>query len=176
MEKLRKSWVAVIMVVLLLATLVGVVWARPQNRPQAQDITRKIVVLGNEFNPRYETTNYSNKGTYLSCDSASCYFSADVVFPCLPAVYVEQIKLHVYDKSSTGQAIVTLYRYTPSNKGNKALATAQTDVLGTSADPQVFTGNANNQLVWPSQKAYLWLMINNDVYVYAVTVEYHRNI
>jgi hypothetical protein len=48
---------------------------------------------------------------------------------------------------------------------------------GTSADPETFTSAETDHEVWPSQKAYIAISImGENVEVYGVTVEYHRNI
>lgn len=42
---------------------------------------------------------------------------------------------------------------------------------------RTYTSTNINQVVWPSQRAYIWLWIPvPDIIVHGVTVEYHRNI
>jgi hypothetical protein len=47
----------------------------------------------------------------------------------------------------------------------------------TSVGLQTYESGAINRGVWPSQRAYIWLYMSGPgIYVYGVTVEYHRNI
>jgi hypothetical protein len=176
MTKLKKTWMALAVGALLLCTLAGVVWARPHERPQAQDITRKVTLTGGDFVRAKEGDKGFNDGTYLRCDIGECYFVAPVVFPCLPSVTVERIKLHVRDNNGTRAASAMLYRSNPPS-GSAVL-------LGTVASPpgvvghlQTYTSDPIDEVVWPSQKAILWITIGGQsISVYGVTVEYHRNI
>jgi hypothetical protein len=175
MTKVKKSWMAVVMGALLLGTLVGVVWARPHDRPQAADITRKVTMTGDEFIVRADGYNWFSNGTYVECSSGACMFFAPVVFPCLPSVTVERVKLHVADSNGTATARAELHRAQPSTAGNVYLGEAASPP-GT-AGFQTFTSPAINKRVWPSQRAHIYLAISGpNIRVYGVTVEYHRNI
>jgi hypothetical protein len=91
-------------------------------------------------------------------------------------VTVERIKLHVRDNNGTRAASAMLYRSNPPS-GSAIL-------LGTVASPpgvvghlQTYTSDPIDKVVWPSQKAILWITIGGQsISVYGVTVEYHRNI
>ena len=175
MTMVKKSWMAVVAAALLVGTLVGVVWARPHDRPQAQDITRKVTLTGGDFIPHEEVDNWSNNGDWVRCDIGSCAFTAPVVFPCLPSVTVERIRLHVDDAHGSAFASVGLFRAQPTNRGDVWLGSASSPpgIVGF----QTYNSQPINKRVWPSQKAYIWLDIGgNNIYVYGVTVEYHRNI
>lgn len=108
----------------LLGTMVGVVWARPQGSPQAADITRKVTVPAAFFHPREEGLNWSNDGGGMAVDSGSAIFTAPVVFPTLSAVTVKKITLSVEDHNGTVDACVTLYRTSPKNLTQVSMATA----------------------------------------------------
>lgn len=175
MYKLNKSWMAVAAAALLLGTLVGVVWARPHDRPQSQDITRKVNLTGGEFIPADEAQTWHNTGDFIECDAGICSFIAPVVFPCLPSVTVERFTLYVEDNHGTANASASLYRvYLPTKKDiflGQALSPSGT------AGYQPWNSGAINKTVWPSQRAYISLWIGGpDIKVYGVTVEYHRNI
>ena len=177
MTRIRKPWMAVVMGALLVGTLVGVVWARPHDRPQAQDITRKVVLVGSEFMPRTDETDWFHNGNYMRCNTNPCFFAAPVVFPCLPAVTVERIKLHVYDANAVTNAVAEIKRLNPNNGATALLGKVSSPVAGTTANPQTFISPNINKVVWPSQRAFVWLYIGgSDIRVYAITVEYHRNI
>ena len=85
MRKVKRSWIAVVMGALLLGTLVGVVWARPHDRPDTQDITRKVTLTGADFIPSDESANWGNSGDYALCESGSCIYTAQWCSPaCRP--------------------------------------------------------------------------------------------
>ena len=175
MTKVKKSWRAVVMGALLLGALAGVVWARPHDRPQAQDITRKVTLTGGEFIVRADGYDWYTDGDQVHCSTGSCVFIAPVVFPCLPSVTVERIKLHVTDNQGDGAAAASLYRAHPSTQGEVLLGQAASPP-GT-APFQTYTSPVINKVVWPSQRAYIRLLIGGpSINVYGVTVEYHRNI
>ncbi len=174
MGKVNRAWTVLVMGAVLLSTLVGVVWARPHQQTQTADITRKVTLSGTDFIPTSDSVDYFINGDVVRCDSGSCWFTAPVVFPCLPSVTVERIKLHVHDDSDDQSAHVGLWRTRPSAAKSTSLGTINLPV-GKSANPETFTSGQINKVVWPSQRAYLFLSLGVNVYVYGVTVEYHRN-
>jgi hypothetical protein len=175
MTKVKKSWMAVVAAALLVATLVGVVWARPNDRPEAQDITRKVTLTGGEFIVRYDGQDWFSDGASLECNSGSCGFVAPVVFPCLPGVTVERITLHVKDSNPNLWARASLYRAQPATGADVWLGAAQSPA-GT-AGHQPWSSDPINKTVWPSQRAYIYLDIGGPaIWVYGAVVEYHRNI
>jgi hypothetical protein len=175
MSKINRSWMAVVVAALVLCTLVGVVWARPNDRPLAQDITRKVTLSGTDFVPASDGVDYFVNGDLVRCDAGICWFTAPVVFPCLPSVTVERIKLHVHDDSDSNDAHVGLWRTHPQTKNTQPLGNVDSPV-GKSGDPETYTSADINAVVWPSQRVYVFLSLGTSVYVYGVTVEYHRNI
>ena len=175
MKEVKKSWMAVVMGVILVGTLVGVVWARPNDRPEAQDITRKVTLTGADFVPVDDTDDWYIDGPDVFCESGNCVFSAPVVFPCLPSVTVERIKLHVWDNNFGGNASAQLYRAHPPTATHVWLGKAESPagIVGL----QTYTSDPINKVVWPSQRAFISLWIGGqDTKVFGVTVEYHRNI
>jgi hypothetical protein len=175
MNKLNKSWMAVVAAALLLGTLVGVVWARPHDRPQAQDITRKVNLTGGEFIPANEAQGWQNNGDYVSCDTGICSFFAPVVFPCLPSVTVERFIVYAEDNHATANLNAAMYRvYLPTKK---QVYLGQAATPSGTAGYQPYNSGAINKTVWPSQRAFIHLWIGGpSIQVYGVTVEYHRNI
>lgn len=176
MKTMNKSWMAVVMAALLLGTLAGVVWARPSDRPAAADITRKVTLGAADFAPPNDEVDWFSNGQAIWCVAGSCIFQAPVVFPCLPAVTVERIRLHVVDGSPAGWAKATLYKAKPSTGGHWLQGSASSPE-GVSGGLKTYTSADINKVVRPNQKAYISLLINDDtVGVYGVTVEYRRNI
>ena len=175
MTRINKSWMAVVAATLVVGTLVGVVWARPNDRPQAQDITRKVSIGASDFIPNDEGFNWYNNGDRIICQGGACHFTAPVVFPCLPGVTVERILLHVEDNNGGALARATLYRLNLNN-GREAKLGVVESPLGTGGY-QPWSSGTINKPVWPSQRAYIWLYIGGtNIDVGGVTVEYHRNI
>jgi len=175
MKTTRRTWIAVVAVALLLATLAGVVWARPQNNPQAAGATRKVTLTGSDFVPHRNTDDWWDMGSRVVCYTGSCELTAPVVFPCLSAVTVERIKLHVDDNNNGVKATATLYRAVPS-KGAKVYLGDVSSPVGQTGGIRTYTSGPINKVVWPSRKAFIWLEIEGQfVDVYGVTVEYHRN-
>jgi hypothetical protein len=173
MRKPNRSWMAVAAAALLLGTLAGAVWARPNQGPQAADITRKITLAAADFIPSM-AGDWFNSGDYLYCNGI-CAFTAPVVFPCLQSVTVERIRLHVDDASDSWGVTAQLYRAKPP-KGTQDLLANVSSPQGTSGGLQTYTSNAINKVVWPSQRAYVGLVLwDSNIKVYGVTVEYHRN-
>jgi len=175
MRKISKSWMAVLAAVLLLSTVAGVVWARPRQRPQGADITRRVTLTGGEFITARDGQNWQTTGAVLECEGSFCHFFAPVVFPCLPSVTVERIRLHAEDGNGSAWVTANLYRAKPATQGDVLLGKAESPP-GT-AGFQTYTSGPINKVVWPSQRAYIWLHIGGPgIYVSGVTVEYHRNI
>jgi hypothetical protein len=175
MKKIKKSWIAVVTGALLLGTLVGVVWARPNDRPEAQDITRKVTLGGANFIPSEDYQDWGNRGDFATCDSGTCTYTAPVVFPCLPSVTVERIKLHVRDFNGGASVTASLRRTNPATGAEREMGSATSGNTGDSI--QTFTSDPINQVVWPSQGAYIQLDFGDKyILVYGVTVEYHRNL
>jgi hypothetical protein len=115
MSESKKRSIAMVMGAMLVGILVGgVIWARPDQRAQAADSTRRVTVPAAFFHPNDEGLDYLNNGNYVEIESGQGIFTAPVVFPCLPSVTVERIILSVRDQNGTGigNACVSLYRET----------------------------------------------------------------
>ena len=177
MKKMKKSWMAVLAAMLLVGTLVGVVWARPNDKPQAADITRKVTLSSSAFIPAQPGENYSTSANYVTCTSGDCNLTAQVFFPCLPSVTVERFIIHVLDNIDPGYAVAELRRARPSN-GQYVYGLYFTgSPAGFSNGLKSYASAPINMVVWPSQAAEIALYISSpNIWVYGVTVEYHRNI
>ena len=171
-----KSWMAIAMGTLLVTTLAGVVWASPNDRPQTADITRKITIPGGFFIPYEDGLDWHNDGRYIRMESGAGWFTAPVVFPCLPSVTVESLTLYAHDTSMADDARVWLYRTRPDEGYEQEMGYIFTG--GTTVDVGEFVdGGINFPVVWPSHGVYLWLEIEGPgIDVWGVKIEYHRNI
>jgi len=176
MTKVEKSWIVVVVCALLLGTFVGVVWARPNDRPETRDITRKITIPGAFFHPHEHGDYWHNEGFEIEVPSGASIFTAPVVFPCLPSVTVERLILYVEDNNGSANACAYLYRTRPP-KGDQAQM-GQICSSGTTLVVEPFIDSSiNPNVVWPGHGAYIRLEIDGpSVYVHGVRVEYHRNI
>ena len=176
MSKFKKSWMAALVGAILLGTLAGVVWARPRDRPEAQDITRKITVPGAFFRPVEEGMDWYNDGRYIRMDSGDGTFAAPVVFPCLPSVTVERLILYADDTHGTYDACAYLYRTRPHIGDEAVMGEACSSGTTTGVQPFIDSSISPN-VVWPAHGVYIWLRIfGQKINVHAVRVEYHRNI
>ncbi|MDH4207550.1 MAG: hypothetical protein OEV76_01600 [Anaerolineae bacterium] len=175
MRNVNRSWMALVAAALLLGALAGVIWAKPSDRPQSAEITRKVTLTGGDFIPA-RPESWDNSGQVVRCTSGRCFFNAPVVFPCLPSVTVERIKLHVRDDNGSSRAFADMYRDNPSRGAGNYLGYAASPEE-TSSGLKTYTSDPINKVVWPSQKASIRLDIGGpNIDVYGVTVEYHRNI
>ena len=176
MEKVNKSWMAVMAATLLLGTLVGVVWARPHDRPQAQDITRQITIPGGFFHPYVDGLDWANLGDHILMQSGAGAFTAPVVFPCLPSVTVERLILYADDENVTWDACAHLQRTRPQQGDEANMGYVCTSDTTTGVQPFI-DSSINNAVVWPSHGVYIWLGISGpSIDVHAVRIEYHRNL
>jgi hypothetical protein len=152
MSESKKRSIAMVMGAMLVGILVGgVIWARPDQRAQAADSTRRVTVPAAFFHPNDEGLDYLNNGNYVEIESGQGIFTAPVVFPCLPSVTVERIILSVRDQNGTGIGNACIINYTDDT--------------------------IDYPVVWPSQGPYLWLEIyGTNIEVYGVRIEYKRNI
>ena len=176
MTKAKKTWIAIVMGVLVVGTLVGVVWARPHGRPQAADITRKVTLPGAFFHPYEDGELWHNEGREIEVPTGSGVFTAPVIFPCLPSVTVERLILYVEDNNGSADACASLYRTRPQNGDEALMGTACSNDVTIVVQPFI-DGSINPNVVWPSHGVYVKLQIGGpSIYVHAVRVEYHRNI
>ena len=175
MRKVQKPWVAMLMGALLLGTLVGAVWARPHDRPEAQDITRKITIPAGSFSPAFASINWLNSGDEIHMASGTGTFMAPVVFPCLPSVTVERFILYASDSNASWSACAGLCR-TRLPQGDEAqIGYVCSQDTGGAVQP--FTDSTiSPNVVWPAHGAYVWISVNTNMEVHGVRIEYHRNI
>jgi len=171
---MKKASMAIMLAALLVATIVGVVWARPNQSPQAADIIRKITIPAAFFHPRYDGIDYSNAGMCLAVDSGSGGFTAPVVFPTLSAVTVKKITLSVTDNNAGSDACIAMYRTSPKNLTESGMAAVCS--AGSGGATSYDDNTIDNAVVWPAHGPYLWLDIyGTNIRVYGVTIEYQRN-
>ena len=172
----RKPWKALAVGMVVVVAITGLVWAGPNSTPSEQDITRRVTIPGGFFIPYEDGLDWHNDGRYIRMDSGSGWFTAPVVFPCLPSVTVESLTLYAKDTNAADDARIKLFRTRPDNGIEQEMAYIFTG--GTTVDVGEFVDSGINfPVVWPSQGVYLWLDIEGPaIIVYGVKIEYHRNI
>lgn len=167
---MRKGSTVIVLAALLVATMVGVVWARPSRGAQAADIVRKVTIPAAFFIPSEDGLDWFNDGA-LSGNGA---FTAPVIFPTLSAVTVKKVTLSVEDHNGTADACVTLKRASPKNLSQVSMATACSS--GSWGGPVNFDDDTiDYATVWPAHGPFLWLELDGtSILVYGVTIEYQR--
>ena len=185
MKKTKKSWIALLLGGLLLATLAGAVWARPQGRPAAHGTAYKldrpkahhggfhytVTIPAAHFHPMIDGLNWLNNGDYIRMDSGSGWFTAAV--PMLPGNRtVESVTMYVMDNNGAAQASVTLYR-TKTDGTRQGMAYIAT--TGSSGSIRSFSDTSiSPSTIWGGHGAYLYLVIGaTDISVYAVQIKYY---
>jgi len=165
---------AIVLAALLVATMVGAVWAIPSRGAQAADIVRKVTIPAAFFHPTTDGMSYSNYGAYIALGGGTnATFTAPVVFPTLSAVTVKKITLSVKDNNGSYNACVTLYRTSPKNLSEATMATACS--TGSMGQTTYDDDTIDHAVVYPAHGPYLKLTIGAAaIDVYGVTIECQR--
>jgi hypothetical protein len=177
MKRVKKYWMVVLLGGLLMATLVGVAGARPNDRPMAA-LSRRITIPAGHFIPHDDDDLYENSGYKIESgtDASSEYFVAPVVFPTGQAVVVESITLYAYDGHGSYDMCLTLYRTDPTAGTQADMANVCSSDMSTT-DPRSFTDSSiDNNPVKHGKGVYLWLDIEDDTVMrfYGARIEYHH--
>jgi len=124
------------------------------NRPSEQHITRKVTMPAGFFIPYEDNLDWHIDGGYIRMESGNGWFTAPVVFPCLPSVTVESLTLYAWDTNAGNDVRVKLFRTRPDKEIEQEMAYIFTG--GTTIDVGEFVdGGINFPVVWPSQRVYL---------------------
>jgi len=179
MKSGKSWWMPVLLGVLLVAVLVGVAGARPNERAQGASGTRQLIIQAADFYPATNTFAFVNNGYYLysDLDGSVVRFIAPVQFPAPYYVTVEKVQLFAYDNNTTGQIRMGLVRTKPSVGTQTSMAFIHTGYA--SADPVIprtwtdtsISPNVKN----PAHGTYLWVQISDDTALdlYGVRIFYH---
>jgi hypothetical protein len=177
MKNVKKYWMVVVQAGLLIATLVGVAGARPNDRPMAA-ISRRITIPGAHFIPHDDDDLYYNGGYLIrsETDGSSEYFYAPVVFPTGQAVVVESVTFYALDNNASYDMCVELHRTDPT--AGTGVIMAEVWSSGDSVtDPRSFTDSTvSNNPVKHGKGVFLWLEIEDDTHLnlYGVRIQYHH--
>ena len=185
MKKTRRPWIALLLGALLLTTLVGAVWARPQSSPATHDTAHKldrpkahhagfhytITIPGAAFHPAWDGLDWQNWGWQIYLSSGEGRFTT--VVPMLPGNRtVESMTMYVKDNNGSVNACVYLDR--TKTDGAKA-GMAQTCSVASSGSIRSFTDTSiSPSTIWGGHGAYLELYIGGTgIDVYAVQIKYY---
>lgn len=173
MKEIKKWWVAVLLGLLLMATLVGVMFARPGARPNA-GASKTLTVPAAAFVPIKDDMDWYNNGSYIQLDSGTGVFIASVQFP--GRVTVESITLYAYDNNGSAQVCAYLFRSTPPT-GNEESMAGVCSTGASDTDPRLFT----TTLISPNRVTrrhgvYLEIMFygSSDLRVYGVKIKHAK--
>jgi hypothetical protein len=177
MRKVKKYWMVLLLGGLLMATLVGVARARPNEGSQAGALSRRITIPAGHFIPTTDDYNYFNNGWFVYNLSGWANYSAPVVFPTGQAVVVESVTLYVYDNDSGDEICAGLIRADPTAANGLIMANACSSGAS-STDPRHFTDSSISfNPVKHGNGIYLWLEIQDagtSLKAYGVRIQYHH--
>ncbi len=112
MKRAKKWWMPVLLGVLLMAILVGVAGARPNERAQAASGTRQLIIQAADFYPVNNTSAFFNGGNFVTSlvNGSNTVLVAPVQFPAPYYVTVEKVQWFAYDNNTTGYIRMWLQR------------------------------------------------------------------
>jgi hypothetical protein len=178
MKKVKKYWMVVLLAGLLVATLVGVAGARPNQSGQAGALSRRITIPAGHFIPADDDELYSNEGGYIQSggDASLQEFYAPVVFPTGQAVVVESVTLYAYDNNAFADLCLSLHR---TDVTGGMISGQMSDVCSTglSTSTRHFT---DSSIIYNPVKhgngVYLLLQFQDDTSMWftAARIQYHH--
>ena len=167
----KKLWIAVLLAMLLVASLAGEAGARERTAVSAWEY---VTVPAAWFHPTEDGTDWSNAGHRIYVNSGTGSFIAPVMFPGSRPVIVKKVILYAYDNNAGANVPVTLYKTNPYAGTDVDIAYAQS-ALNSSVNPRVFSDvTITYAKIQRTQGAHLWLDINGstDLAVYGVKIVY----
>ena len=179
MKSGKSWWMPVMLGVLLMAILVGVAGARPNERTQAASGTRQLIIQAADFYPINNTYTFFNSGDYLysTVNGSTAIFIAPVQFPAPYYVTVEKVQLFAYDNNSSDRIDMSLYRTKPSVGTETSMAYIDTGyAFAESTSPRTWTDTTiSPSVVNPANGTYLSVLITDDtnLRLYGVRIFYH---
>jgi hypothetical protein len=177
MKKVKKYWMVLLFGGLLMAILVGVAGARPNDRPMGA-LTRRITIPAGHFIPAHSNDTWNNEvhRLYSMTDGATDKFVAPVVFPTGQAVVVESITFWAYDNNAADNLCVYLYRTDPTAANKVEMASACTSGFSTTLPLSFTDSTIDNNPVKHGKGVCLQLETedNSNLMLYGVRISYHH--
>jgi hypothetical protein len=177
MRKVKNWWMVVLLGAVLMATLVGLAAARPNDTP-AGAVTRRITIPPGHFIPCYDHTDWSNWGNYLESetDGSTEWMLAPVVFPTGQSVVVESMTLYAYDNNASDEICVYMFQVDVTARHRDSMASVCSSGASTT-DPRQFTDSviAYNPLKH-GKGVYLGVDLQDDTNLFfcGVRIQYHH--
>jgi hypothetical protein len=180
MKKLRRLWMPILVGMLLLATVVGVVGARPGARPLEQG-WMVLTVGSNGCSIADDGYDYDlNWDGRLMCSVSNCYFSCPLNFPAagqqaVGAVSIKRLTMYAIDNDGGTTISGYLNKLYPPTAGGVEMAHASTFGSPNSPFIKAFmdTSIAGNP-VYRTQFPAIWIVMNGsaNMRVYGFHVHY----
>jgi hypothetical protein len=170
MKKAKKWWIPLLLGAMLMAALVGVVWARPKSDLGAPPY--KVSIPGSAFHPNYDTMDWYAGWGNVHMDSGSGKFTAAVPMP--PGTWtVQNVILFVEDDNATQKACVELERLRVDGTSSTMASVCSPE--GTSGGIQGYKDSSISPSVLKGGHGpYLHLRIYGaDIDVWAVQIKYY---
>jgi hypothetical protein len=166
---MRRLWVALLLGLLVVATVVGVALAGSKSAPVPQPlqaISRSMTVPASSCYPKEDGELWWNNGAVLGgeTDAPRQWFICPVNFPDFASVHVVQsITLYCYDQHTWSgdqyDVIANVYRTEPSLGAETQMGTVRSTGWSTD-DPKAWTISGTQispKQVYPRQAMYFWV-------------------
>ncbi len=174
MKETRKMWMPMALGVLLVAVLVGVAGAVPNELPEASP-GAKLTIPAAHFNPIAPGCDYENAGNYVTLNYGTCIFHAPLFFLPRSVYRINSITIYAEDNNANKDLCVKLFRVNPAAapEVNEEMATLCT--TGQVTGIRTLTTTAiNPHIIGWHHGAYLWLEIPGriNLSLYGVKIDY----
>ncbi|NIN68462.1 MAG: hypothetical protein GTO63_27890 [Anaerolineae bacterium] len=169
MKKAKKWWIPLLLCAMLIAALVGVVWARPKSQLGASSY--KVTIPGSAFHPNYDGMNWYAGYGNIHMDGGSGEFTAAVPMPPGRKT-VQKVILFVDDANATQTACVSLERLKVD--GTSSSMAYVCSPVGTSGGIQSYSDETiSPSIIRGRHTQYLYLDIyGTNIDVWAVRIVY----
>jgi hypothetical protein len=176
MKRVRRLWMPLLVGVLLTSTVVGVVGARPNARPQ-QQAWRVLTVPAQFCIPGEILDQWVLWTDSLRCMSGACHFMCPLNFPAageqaVGAVNVKRITLYVYDNWSGEVAAAQLFKLYPPMGVFAVMAEAESADLAVNPQAAMDTSIDSNPVYRTQGPAILLNVAGDNLRVYGIFVHY----
>ncbi len=142
MKKVKKWWMPLLLGALLMAILVGVVWARPNARPLAVNWVNHTVSAYHCI-PMRQNVDWAYGSEDLHCSSGgSCSFVCPIRPPHEGSVRIQRLVMYAYDNASGNVCIVLREHQTTT--GNAVLRLDVACTSDSANNPETYTYDHDN--------------------------------
>jgi len=170
MKKVKKSRIAVLVGALLMATVVGVVWARPDGRPRAAAWVNHTVSAYHCI-PLRDTVDWKYDPEGLRCDSGWCEFYCPIRPPHEGSVRIQRLIMYAYDNAG-GQVCIMLREH-QTTTGNSVVRLDTRCTTNSANDPETYMYDHDNFTVSRKEDVYVQVGIaDTGQRVYGFKVRY----